>query len=134
MKGERDATVRGRSAFVIAPADFDVDVLVKRSRQSVTWGGQHPPATSSLRRVHHGTGIGRVTQPEYRKGFQASIEQHDPRRRATLCGVVRRRGAGIPTEHDQPSRMTWPFNGPAAFEESQRTQAATVSRSTYFWS
>lgn len=99
MQREGDATVRWRTALVVAATDFDVNILVERSRKSIAGCRQDAPSTSGLGRVHDGSRIRGVAQTEERKRLEAPIEHHNSRGSAALRDVVGGRSTGVGSEH-----------------------------------
>ena len=79
MERERDGAIGWSTAFVIPSTQFDVHVLIKRARESVTGRRQYPPPASGLGGEYDGTTVRRVTQAEEGKRLQTPIEESDPR-------------------------------------------------------
>ena len=70
VKRERQRAVGGGTRLVKAPREFDVDVLVERTRNPLSGRGEHAPASAEVRREIDGRVVGGIAEPEERKRLE----------------------------------------------------------------
>lgn len=83
MKREADGSIIGEAGFTEAMDDFDVDVLIERSRQSIAGRWKDAPASAGGRGVTYDRFISRITEPENGKRLQRAIQMNCPGDRAS---------------------------------------------------
>src|SRR5471032_1613319 len=67
---ERERAIYWRFRLVIAPQEFDVDILIERSRKPLAGCGKHAPPSAAVRRVVDCRIVGGIAEPKERKRLE----------------------------------------------------------------
>jgi hypothetical protein len=80
VEGKGDDTVVGEPGFVIPMEEFNIDILIERTRQAIPGTWENTPAATALGRERNCGVLGGIAKSKNGKRFKRPIEDDSTRR------------------------------------------------------